>query len=77
MLSTEGLPKATLTHILDTAANFVSVSDRASTGVYEDKGLPALKDWLGRALQNPLQFEARLTRFQNLVQDDHLPEQFE
>lgn len=38
----------------------VSISDRASTGVYEDKGLPALKDWLCRALQNPLQFEARL-----------------
>jgi molybdopterin adenylyltransferase len=38
----------------------VSVSDRASTGVYEDKGLPALKDWLGRALKNPLEFEARL-----------------
>ena len=38
----------------------VSVSDRASTGVYEDKGLPALKDWLTRALKNPVQFEARL-----------------
>ena len=38
----------------------VSISDRASTGVYEDKGLPALKEWLGRALQNPLHFEARL-----------------
>ena len=38
----------------------VSVSDRASSGVYEDKGLPALKDWLTRALQNPLTFEARL-----------------
>jgi molybdopterin adenylyltransferase len=38
----------------------VSVSDRASTGVYEDKGLPALKDWLSRALKNPLTFEARL-----------------
>ncbi|MEO6973785.1 MAG: molybdopterin adenylyltransferase [Rhodoferax sp.] len=38
----------------------VSVSDRASSGVYEDKGLPALKDWLTRALKNPLQFEARL-----------------
>ena len=38
----------------------VSVSDRASTGVYEDKGLPALQDWLTRALHNPLQFEARL-----------------
>ena len=38
----------------------VSVSDRASTGVYEDKGLPALQDWLGRALLNPLRFEPRL-----------------
>ena len=38
----------------------VSISDRASTGVYEDKGLPALQDWLGRALHNPIQFEARL-----------------
>jgi len=38
----------------------VSISDRASTGVYEDKGLPALKDWLGRALKNPITLEARL-----------------
>ena len=38
----------------------VSVSDRASSGVYEDKGLPALRDWLTRALKNPLHFEARL-----------------
>ncbi|MEJ7686775.1 MAG: molybdopterin adenylyltransferase [Variovorax sp.] len=38
----------------------VSVSDRASTGVYEDKGLPALKEWLQRALRNPLAFESRL-----------------
>jgi len=38
----------------------VSVSDRASAGVYVDKGLPALQEWLGRALKNPLQFEPRL-----------------
>jgi len=38
----------------------VSISDRASTGVYEDKGLPALKDWLTRALRNPIAFEPRL-----------------
>ena len=38
----------------------VSVSDRASTGVYLDKGLPALKDWLTRALLNPITFEERL-----------------
>ncbi len=38
----------------------VSISDRASSGVYEDKGLPALQDWLGRALKNPITFEGRL-----------------
>jgi molybdopterin adenylyltransferase len=38
----------------------VSISDRASSGVYEDKGLPALKDWLARALRNPIVFESRL-----------------
>jgi molybdopterin adenylyltransferase len=38
----------------------VSVSDRASSGVYVDKGLPALKDWLARALLNPIAFEERL-----------------
>lgn len=38
----------------------VSVSDRASSGVYEDKGLPALQEWLGRALKNPITFESRL-----------------
>ncbi|MBI2726695.1 MAG: molybdopterin adenylyltransferase [Polaromonas sp.] len=38
----------------------VSVSDRASSGVYEDKGLPALKDWLTRALLNPITFDERL-----------------
>jgi molybdopterin adenylyltransferase len=38
----------------------VSISDRASTGVYEDKGLPALKDWLTRALKNEIAFQERL-----------------
>jgi molybdopterin adenylyltransferase len=38
----------------------VSVSDRASSGVYEDKGIPALKEWLSRALRNTIQWEARL-----------------
>jgi len=42
------------------AIGIVSVSDRASSGIYEDKGLPALKDWLARALLNPIAFEARL-----------------
>ncbi|MBC7618902.1 MAG: molybdopterin adenylyltransferase [Candidatus Saccharibacteria bacterium] len=38
----------------------VSISDRASTGVYEDQGLPALQSWLISALLNPITFEDRL-----------------
>ena len=38
----------------------VSVSDRASSGAYEDKGIPALQAWLGRAVRNPIAYETRL-----------------
>ena len=38
----------------------VSISDRASSGTYEDKGLPALRDWLGHALYNPIEYVERL-----------------
>jgi molybdopterin adenylyltransferase len=38
----------------------VSVSDRASGGVYEDKGIPALRDWLQSALVTPFRVETRL-----------------
>lgn len=38
----------------------VSVSDRASSGTYADQGIPALQEWLGRALTNPLQWVTRL-----------------
>ncbi len=38
----------------------VSVSDRASSGVYDDRGTPALQDWLGQAVRNPIHWEARL-----------------
>ncbi len=38
----------------------VSCSDRASAGVYKDEGLPALKEWLGSAIKNPIAFEERL-----------------
>ena len=38
----------------------VSISDRASAGVYEDKGLPSLRDWLARAVRNPVTYEERL-----------------
>jgi len=34
----------------------LSISDRAASGAYEDKGLPALRQWLERALRNPVQF---------------------
>ena len=38
----------------------VSISDRASRGDYEDKGLPSLQDWLKLALISPFTIEARL-----------------
>jgi len=38
----------------------VSISDRASSGTYQDQGLPALRDWLTKALQNTIAFEPRL-----------------
>jgi len=38
----------------------VSISDRASSGVYEDKGIPALQSWLSTALQNPIEWVTRL-----------------
>ena len=39
----------------------VSISDRASAGVYRDEGIPALTEWLGRAIRSPnWQHETRL-----------------
>jgi len=38
----------------------VSVSDRASAGVYEDKGIPSLREWLSKTLRNPIDWETRL-----------------
>ena len=38
----------------------VSVSDRAFSGVYADQGLPALREWLTRALRNPVDWHERL-----------------
>ena len=38
----------------------VSISDRASAGVYEDKGLPSLREWLACAVRNPVVYEERL-----------------
>ena len=38
----------------------VSISDRASSGVYQDKGIPALEEWLSGALATPFKLETRL-----------------
>ena len=38
----------------------VSVSDRASAGVYQDQGIPALQAWLARAVKNPITWATRL-----------------
>lgn len=38
----------------------VSISDRASGGVYQDQGIPALQDWLARTLTTPFRVETRL-----------------
>lgn len=38
----------------------VSISDRASSGVYEDAGIPALTDWFGAVVENPLEILTRL-----------------
>jgi molybdopterin adenylyltransferase len=47
--------------VLDTVRiGVVSISDRASSGVYEDKGLPALQDWLGKVVRNPIEWVPRL-----------------
>jgi molybdopterin adenylyltransferase len=38
----------------------LSISDRASAGIYEDKGIPALQEWLSRALKNPVTWDTRV-----------------
>ena len=38
----------------------VSISDRASGGVYQDQGIPALQEWLGKALTSAFEVETRL-----------------
>lgn len=46
---------ATRRHPDELIVGFVSISDRASTGVYQDEGIPALRDWFGTALSSPWQ----------------------
>jgi molybdopterin adenylyltransferase len=53
-------PDSRRRHADDLVVGLVSISDRASQGVYEDQGLPALKEWLGRALVSDWQVQERL-----------------
>ena len=50
----------------------VSVSDRASTGVYADQGIPALADWFARALTTPHRVESRLVPDEAAMIEDAL-----
>jgi len=52
--------KKTRNHPDELLIGLVSISDRASTGVYEDQGVPALEDWFAQALISPWQMETRL-----------------
>jgi molybdopterin adenylyltransferase len=52
----------------------VSASDRAAAGVYADQGIPALQDWLGRVLRNPISWEPRLIADEQALISDTLIE---
>lgn len=52
--------RARRSHPDELIVGLVSISDRASAGVYADQGLPGLKDWLERALATPWQAHERL-----------------
>jgi molybdopterin adenylyltransferase len=52
--------KKTRTHPDELIIGLVSISDRASSGVYQDQGVPALRDWFTQALASPWQMETRL-----------------
>ncbi|XTZ37764.1 molybdopterin adenylyltransferase [Salmonella enterica] len=52
----------------------VSVSDRASSGVYQDKGIPALEEWLASALTTPFHIETRLIPDEQIIIEQTLCE---
>src|SRR5690606_2217102 len=59
-MTTEMAARLTRTHPDELLVGLVSVSDRASQGVYQDAGIPALEQWLRQAVTGPLQVAARL-----------------
>ncbi|NRN28395.1 molybdopterin adenylyltransferase [Photorhabdus heterorhabditis] len=52
----------------------VSVSDRASSGVYQDKGIPALEEWLKSAITTPFRVETRLIPDEQIIIEQTLCE---
>ena len=64
LLSTEGLSKAVLTHILDTAANFVSVSDREVKKVPLLRGKSVFNLFFENSTRTRLSFELAEKRFE-------------
>ncbi|MBV8627021.1 MAG: molybdopterin adenylyltransferase, partial [Paraburkholderia sp.] len=54
------MTKPERSHPDELVIGLVSVSDRATSGVYEDKGIPSLMEWLARALKTPWRAETRL-----------------
>ena len=73
------MPSPTTSNPVDALAavltiGLVSVSDRASGGVYEDKGLPALAEWLATALSTPYRIEQRLIADERAQIEDTLIE---
>lgn len=58
----------------DLLIGLVSISDRASQGVYEDQGIPALKDWFAAALESPWRMETRLVPDEQKVIEETLIE---
>ncbi|MFD1555576.1 molybdopterin adenylyltransferase [Paraburkholderia silviterrae] len=54
------MTKPERSHPDELVIGLVSVSDRATSGVYEDKGIPSLMEWLGNALKSPWRAETRL-----------------
>ena len=54
------MTKPERSHPDELVIGLVSVSDRATSGVYEDKGIPSLMEWLGSVLKTPWRAETRL-----------------
>lgn len=72
----KSLEKATAIKVINPVLRIglLSVSDRASQGIYEDKGLPALRSWLSRAITSPVQFVERLIPDERTIIESSLGE---